>query len=76
MTRVVRFHQIGGTEFLQIEDLEVGAPGPDEIITFQLMCQPALSTTNKIILSSPAPVAFANCSNTKLNHSIFTLGIK
>ncbi|UBF24949.1 zinc-dependent alcohol dehydrogenase family protein [Kovacikia minuta CCNUW1] len=31
MTRVVRFHQIGGPEVLQIEDLEVGAPGPDEI---------------------------------------------
>lgn len=31
MTRVVRFHQIGGPEVLQIEDLEVGAPVPDEI---------------------------------------------
>jgi len=29
MTRVVRFHQIGGPEVLQTEDLEVGAPGPD-----------------------------------------------
>jgi NADPH:quinone reductase-like Zn-dependent oxidoreductase len=31
MTRVVRCHQIGDTEVLQIEDIEVGAPGPDEI---------------------------------------------
>jgi aryl-alcohol dehydrogenase-like predicted oxidoreductase len=31
MTRVVCCHQIGGTEVLQIEDIEVGAPGPDEI---------------------------------------------
>lgn len=31
MTRVVRLHQIGGPEVLQIEELEVGAPGPDEI---------------------------------------------
>jgi NADPH:quinone reductase-like Zn-dependent oxidoreductase len=31
MTRTVRFHQIGGPEVLQIEDLDVGAPGPGEI---------------------------------------------
>ena len=31
MTRVVRFHQIGGPEVLQIEELEVGAPGSGEL---------------------------------------------
>lgn len=31
MARVVRFHQTGGPEVLKIEELEVGAPGPQEI---------------------------------------------
>jgi NADPH:quinone reductase-like Zn-dependent oxidoreductase len=31
MTRVVRFHQTGGPEVLQIEDFEVGEPSTDEI---------------------------------------------
>ena len=31
MSRVVRFHKVGGPEVLQIEDLAVGAPGPGEI---------------------------------------------
>lgn len=31
MSRVVRFHKVGGPEVLQIEDLTVGAPGPGEI---------------------------------------------
>jgi NADPH:quinone reductase-like Zn-dependent oxidoreductase len=31
MTRVVRFHRTGGPEVLQIEDLEIGDPGPGEV---------------------------------------------
>ncbi|MFI6510516.1 zinc-dependent alcohol dehydrogenase family protein [Streptosporangium sp. NPDC050855] len=31
MTRVVRFHEIGGPEVLRLEDLEVGEPGPGEV---------------------------------------------
>ena len=31
MTRVVRFHEIGGPDVLRIEDLDIGAPGPDEV---------------------------------------------
>jgi NADPH:quinone reductase-like Zn-dependent oxidoreductase len=31
MSRVVRFHQTGGPEVLQIEELEVGAPGSGEM---------------------------------------------
>ncbi len=31
MTQVVRIHQTGGPEVLQLEDLEVGQPGPGEI---------------------------------------------
>jgi NADPH:quinone reductase-like Zn-dependent oxidoreductase len=31
MTRVVRFHEVGGPEVLRIEDLDVPAPGPDEV---------------------------------------------
>ncbi len=31
MARVVRFHRTGGPEVLQIEDLEVGDPGPGEV---------------------------------------------
>ncbi len=31
MTQVVRIHKTGGPEVLQIEDLEVGQPGPGEI---------------------------------------------
>ena len=31
MARVVRFHQLGGPEVLQIEDLEAGAPGEGEL---------------------------------------------
>lgn len=30
MSRVVRFHQLGGPEVLRIDQLEVGAPGPGE----------------------------------------------
>jgi NADPH:quinone reductase-like Zn-dependent oxidoreductase len=32
MTKVVRLHQFGGPEQLRIEDLEVGAPGPGEVL--------------------------------------------
>ncbi|MBA2490336.1 MAG: zinc-dependent alcohol dehydrogenase family protein [Gammaproteobacteria bacterium] len=31
MTKVVRFHETGGPEVLKFEDMEVAAPGPDEI---------------------------------------------
>jgi NADPH:quinone reductase-like Zn-dependent oxidoreductase len=31
MARVVRFHKIGGPELLQIEELDIGEPGPGEI---------------------------------------------
>lgn len=31
MAKAVRFHQAGGPEVLQIEDVEVGAPGPGEV---------------------------------------------
>jgi NADPH:quinone reductase len=31
MARVVRFHQTGGPEVLQIEDVDIGAPGPGEL---------------------------------------------
>lgn len=31
MTRVVRFHEIGGPEVLRIEEVEVGSPGPGEV---------------------------------------------
>ena len=31
MARVVRFHRTGGPEVLQIEDIEVGDPGPGEV---------------------------------------------
>ncbi|HEY9679720.1 MAG TPA: zinc-dependent alcohol dehydrogenase family protein [Drouetiella sp.] len=31
MPRVVRFHKFGGPEVLKIEDVEVGAPGDDEV---------------------------------------------
>lgn len=31
MTRVIRFHQTGGPEQLQIEDLEIGDPGPGHV---------------------------------------------
>jgi NADPH:quinone reductase-like Zn-dependent oxidoreductase len=31
MSRVVRFHQNGGPEVLKIEDVDVPAPGPDEV---------------------------------------------
>lgn len=31
MTRVVRFHEIGGPEVLRIEDIEVPPPGPGEV---------------------------------------------
>ena len=30
MTRAIRFHQIGGPEVLQLENVEVGAPGPGQ----------------------------------------------
>ncbi|MCA3886445.1 MAG: alcohol dehydrogenase, partial [Burkholderia sp.] len=31
MSRIVRFHRIGGPEVLQIDTVDVPAPGPDEI---------------------------------------------
>ncbi|SHL40933.1 zinc-dependent alcohol dehydrogenase family protein [Streptomyces yunnanensis] len=31
MARTVRFHEVGGPEVLQLEDVEVGEPGPDEV---------------------------------------------
>ncbi len=31
MSRVVRFHRIGGPEVLQIDELDLGAPGPGEV---------------------------------------------
>jgi NADPH:quinone reductase-like Zn-dependent oxidoreductase len=31
MTRVVRFHAIGGPDVLRIEDIDVPSPGPDEV---------------------------------------------
>ncbi len=31
MSRVVRFHQTGSPDVLQIEDLSIGAPGPGEV---------------------------------------------
>lgn len=31
MTRIVRFHRIGGPEVLQIDSVDVPAPGPDDI---------------------------------------------
>ncbi|MXO72245.1 zinc-dependent alcohol dehydrogenase family protein [Alteraurantiacibacter buctensis] len=31
MTRVIRFHQTGGPEQLQIEELDIGAPGPGHV---------------------------------------------
>ena len=31
MSRVVRFHQTGGPEVLQIDDLDVPAPRADEV---------------------------------------------
>lgn len=31
MTRVVRFHEIGGPEVLRIEDIEIPPPGPGEV---------------------------------------------
>jgi NADPH:quinone reductase-like Zn-dependent oxidoreductase len=31
MTRVVRFHQIGEPDVLQIEDIEIPPPGADEV---------------------------------------------
>ncbi|MEE4419154.1 zinc-dependent alcohol dehydrogenase family protein [Streptomyces bugieae] len=32
MTRTVRFHEHGGPEVLRLEDLEVGTPGPGELL--------------------------------------------
>ncbi|MFE3851028.1 zinc-dependent alcohol dehydrogenase family protein [Streptomyces griseorubiginosus] len=32
MTRTVRFHELGGPDVLRIEDVEVGAPGPGELL--------------------------------------------
>ena len=31
MARIVRFHSIGGPELLQIDELDLGAPGPGEV---------------------------------------------
>ena len=31
MAKVVRFHTLGGPEVLQIEDRDVGEPGPGEV---------------------------------------------
>ncbi|WP_329403478.1 zinc-dependent alcohol dehydrogenase family protein [Streptomyces melanogenes] len=32
MARTVRFHELGGPEVLRLEDVEVGAPGPGELL--------------------------------------------
>ncbi|MFI1972025.1 zinc-dependent alcohol dehydrogenase family protein [Streptomyces cinnamoneus] len=32
MTRTVRFHELGGPDVLRLEDVEVGAPGPGELL--------------------------------------------
>ncbi|OAR27052.1 NADPH:quinone reductase [Streptomyces sp. ERV7] len=32
MARTVRFHELGGPEVLRVEDVEVGAPGPGELL--------------------------------------------
>ena len=31
MARVIRVHELGGADVLQIEELDVGAPGPGEV---------------------------------------------
>ena len=31
MSRVVRFHRLGGPEVLQFDEMELGAPGPGEV---------------------------------------------
>ena len=31
MPKIIRFHKTGGPEVLQIEDLPVSEPGPDEV---------------------------------------------
>jgi NADPH:quinone reductase len=31
MAKIVRFHEFGGPEVLQVEDVDVGAPGPGEV---------------------------------------------
>jgi len=35
MTKVVRIHEFGGTDVLKIEDDEIGAPGPGEVLLDQ-----------------------------------------
>ena len=35
MTKVVRIHEFGGSEVLSIEDDEIGAPGPGEVLLDQ-----------------------------------------
>ncbi|MEE2996710.1 MAG: hypothetical protein VX700_06145 [Pseudomonadota bacterium] len=35
MTKVVRIHEYGGSDVLKIEEDEIGAPGPDEVLLNQ-----------------------------------------
>ena len=35
MTKVVRIHEFGGSDVLSIEDDEIGAPGPGEVLLDQ-----------------------------------------
>lgn len=32
MVKAVRFHELGGPEVLRLEDVEIGAPGPGELL--------------------------------------------
>ncbi|MER6047927.1 zinc-dependent alcohol dehydrogenase family protein [Streptomyces sp. NPDC001793] len=32
MARIVRFHETGGPDVLRLEDVEIGEPGPDEVV--------------------------------------------
>jgi NADPH:quinone reductase-like Zn-dependent oxidoreductase len=31
VARVIRFHELGGPEVLQIDEVDIGAPGPGEL---------------------------------------------
>ncbi len=35
MTRAIRFHKLGGPEVLKLEDVDLGAPGPDQVLIRQ-----------------------------------------
>ena len=35
MTKVFRFHELGGPEVLKLEDVDLGAPGPGEVLIRQ-----------------------------------------